>query len=153
MNRTLASLVAVAAFAVVLTGCANGPKYTEVSSSIPTLQTDQGRVYFFRSSSMFGAAIQPDIRLNDQVVGTSQPGGFFFVDRPAGQYSAATSTETDKTVSFVLDAGEVKYVRTSPSLGLLAGRIVPSLETPEAAVKELPELSYTGKALPAKQAK
>jgi len=153
MNKTLASIVIVAALAAVLTGCASGPKYAEISSSIPTLQADQGRVYFFRSSSMMGAGIQPDIRLNDQVVGTSQPGGFFFVDRPAGQYNAATSTETEKTVSFALDAGEIKYVRTSISFGLLAGRVIPSLETSEVAVKELPELSYTGNAISAKQAK
>jgi hypothetical protein len=28
----------------------------------------EGRVFFLRSASMFGAAIQPDIRLNNEVV-------------------------------------------------------------------------------------
>jgi hypothetical protein len=93
---------------------------------------------------MFGAAIQPDIRLNGQVVGESKPGGFFFVDRPAGSYIAAASTETEKTLSFALDAGETKYVRSTPSLGVMVGRVVLALETPEKAKEELSSLSYTG---------
>ena len=130
--------------AVLMTGCATGPKYAEVAQSIPTLKAEQGRIYFLRSSSIVGAAVQPEIRLNNDVVGKSQPGGFFYVDRPAGQYIAATSTETEKTLSFSLDVGEVKYVRTSPSFGLLVGRMVPTLESAEVAQKELPGLSYTG---------
>ena len=93
---------------------------------------------------MFGAAIQPDIRLNNEVVGESKPGGFFFVARPAGKYVAAAATETEKTLSFVLDSGETKYVRSSPSMGLMVGRVVLELKTPEKAKEDLASLSYTG---------
>ncbi|MDR2154837.1 MAG: DUF2846 domain-containing protein [Burkholderiaceae bacterium] len=117
-----------------------------MADSIPTLKSGQGRVYFLRSSSIVGVAIQPDVRLNGEVVGTSKSGGFFFVDRPAGNYLAAASTETEKTLSFSLAAGETKYLRMSPSIGLLVGRIVINLETPEKAKEELPSLSYTGTA-------
>lgn len=151
MKRTFLKLAAAAACAVVLAGCASGVKYQDMASAMPSLKADQGRVYFFRSSSMMGAAIQPDIRLNGEVVGSSKPGGFFYVDRPAGNYVASTSTETEKSASFVLQGGETKYLRTSPSFGLVVGRIVVELETPEKAKAELPSLSYTG-ALPAKQA-
>jgi hypothetical protein len=64
-----------------------------------------------------------------------------------------TATETEKSVSFALEAGETKYVRTSISLGLVVGRIVPSLETPENALKEIEELKYTGGADPKQAAK
>lgn len=135
----------LAGFAVSLVaGCASGVKHSEMASSIPTIKQGDGRVYFMRSASIVGAAIQPDIRLNNEVVGVSKPGGFFYVDRPAGKYVAATATETEKTLSFVLDAGETKYVRSSPSLGLMVGRIVLELETPEKAKDELSGLSYTG---------
>ena len=90
---------------------------------------------------MLGAAIQLDIRLNDTVVGESKPGSFFFVDRPAGNYTAATSTETE---SFTLDAGETKYVRTSPSFGVLVGRIIVSIEDPVKAKNEIDTLAYIG---------
>lgn len=144
MIKSLRPLLASVLMATVLVGCASGPKYAEVASAIPTIKADQGRVYFLRSASGFGAAIQPEIRLNDDVVGKSQPGGFFFVDRAAGQYTAAASTETEKTLSFTLDPGEVKYVRSSPAFGLLVGRINLRLEDKDAAQKELQELSYTG---------
>lgn len=134
------------AVASLMAGCASGVKYNEMASSIPSLKAGEGRVYFMRSASMFGAAIQPDLRLNGQVVGESKPGGFFFVDRPAGKYVAAASTETEKTLSFVLDAGETKYVRSSPSFGLMVGRVVLELETPDKAKDELGALSYTGNA-------
>jgi len=144
MKRTFLKLSAAAACLAVLAGCASGVKYQDMASAMPSLKANQGRVYFFRSSSMVGAAIQPDIRLNGEVVGTSKPGGFFFVDRPAGSYSASTSTETEKSASFALQAGETKYLRTSPSFGLMVGRILVELETPEKAKAELPSLSYTG---------
>jgi len=91
-----------------------------------------------------GAAIQPDIRLNGQVIGASKPGGFFFVDRPAGNYVASASTETEKTVSFTLQPGETKYIRSSIGFGIVAGRAVLEPETPEKAKAELGSLSYTG---------
>jgi len=143
-RRGFFRLLAAGAVGLALAGCASGVKYQSMADSIPALKGGQGRVYFMRSASMFGSAVQPEIRLNGEVVGTSRPGGFFFVDRPAGNYSAAASTETEKTLSFVLEAGETKYLRTSPSFGLLVGRIVIDLETPENALKELPSLSYTG---------
>jgi hypothetical protein len=128
--------------AALMTGCASGPKFAEISKTIPAIKAGEGRVYFFRSDSMFGAAIQPEIRLNNEVVGSSKPGGFFYVDRPAGSFSAAASTETEKTLSFTLDAGETKYVRTSPSMGVLVGRVVLQLEEPAKAQAEVEKLSY-----------
>jgi Protein of unknown function (DUF2846) len=113
-----------------------------------TLKEAQGRIYFYRSSSMFGAALQPSIKLNGEAVGKSQPGGFFFIDEPAGQYVVSTATETEKTVSFKLDAGETKYVKTSVGFGLLVGRIIPTLESADEAMKSLETLHYTGASTP-----
>ncbi|MGF6261916.1 hypothetical protein OKW49_002844 [Paraburkholderia youngii] len=144
MNKLFRALAASAFVAVVASGCASGPQYKDVASSIPTLKKAQGRIYFYRSSSMFGAAMQPAINLNGQAVGKSQPGGFFFVDEPAGQYVVSTTTETEKTLSFKLDAGETKYVKTSVGLGLLVGRIIPTLESSDEATKDIEDLHYTG---------
>jgi len=148
MKRRFA-LAALISTAALFAGCASGPKYAEMSKSIPPLKADQGRIYFFRSGSMVGAAVQPEIRLNGTVVGASKPGGFFYVDRPAGNYVAATATETEKTLSFALAAGETKYVRSSPSIGLLVGRIVLELEDPKKGQDEVETLSFTD-GLPAK---
>lgn len=143
MIKLYRTLLLAGSVALMAAGCASGPQYKEMASSIPTLGAEHGRIYFFRSGSLLGAGIQPDIKLNGTVVGKSTPGGFFYVDEPAGQYTVSTATETEKTVSFALDAGETKYVRTSVSMGLLVGRIVPSLETPETATKEIEDSKYT----------
>ena len=133
----------------VLGACASGPKFNEVKSALPTVPADQGRIYVYRSASMFGAAIQPEVKLNGDVVGKSQPGGFFFVDRPAGNYEVTTATETEKKVTFVLDKGEVKYIKTSPSFGVMVGRVIPELIDPAQGQPELEQTSYTGTPLQA----
>lgn len=126
-----------------LAGCAaSGPKMSEVKSSIPTLGADQGRIYFYRTKSIFGAAITADLRVNGDVVGRSTRGSFFYIDRPAGNYDVASSTETEKMVTFALDAGETKYVRTYVGLGILVGRIIPELVNENEAEKEMAELAY-----------
>ena len=146
MTRTFLKIAGAAAVAVLLAGCAaSGAKYDQVASGMPSLKPGHGRVFFFRSSSMFGAAVQPDIKLNGEVVGTSKPGGFFYVDRPAGNYTASAATETEKVATFSLAAGETKYLRTSPSMGLVVGRIIVELESADKAKTELASLSYTGK--------
>lgn len=133
------------ALALVLAGCAaTGPKFTEVEASMPTLQDGQGRIVFYRSSSMVGVAVQPDLKLNDQVVGTSKPGSFFFVDRSAGRYTASARTEVESSVEFELRPGETVYVRSSITMGLLVGRPDLRQETALQAMREMPTLAYIG---------
>lgn len=144
MRRSFLKLALAASVVALASGCATGIKHDQMASSLPSIKAGEGRIYFLRSASMMGAAVQPDIRLNGQVVGQSKPGGFFYVDRPAGNYLASTSTETEKTVSFTLQPGETKYIRSSISFGLMVGRVVLEPETPEKAKAELGSLSYTG---------
>ncbi|MGF6773582.1 hypothetical protein P3T18_006096 [Paraburkholderia sp. GAS199] len=144
MTKLFKTLAASALVAFVASGCASGPQYKDVAASIPTLKEAQGRIYFYRANSMFGAALQPHVYVNDQPVGKSQPGGFFYVDEPAGDYVVSTRTETKKTVSFHLDAGETKYVKTSVGFGLLVGRIIPTLESTDDATRDIVDLHYIG---------
>lgn len=144
MKRSFLKFALAGVALALVSGCASGIKHEQMAASMPSVKAGQGRIYFFRSSSMVGAAVQPEIRLNGEVVGQSKPGGFFFVDRPAGNYSAGASTETEKTVSFRLQAGETKYIRSSVGMGLVVGRVVLEPETPEKAQAELGSLSYTG---------
>ena len=135
--------------AVALTGCASGPAFKDVQSTFPKLSADQGRIYFYRESSMFGAAIQPSIKLDGVDVGTSKPGGFFYVDTKVGGHEVSTSTEVENKLTFVVANGETKYVKTSPHMGVMVGHVVPELIEPEEAKKDIVDLSYTNE----KQAK
>jgi hypothetical protein len=144
MRRSFLKFALAAAAVVMVSGCATGMKHDQMASSMPSLKAGEGRIYFFRSGSIVGGAVQPDIRLDGQVVGTSRPGGFFYVDRPAGNHLASASTETEKTVSFVLASGETKYIRSSVSMGLMVGRVVLEPEAADKALAEIGSLSYTG---------
>ncbi|WP_118185104.1 DUF2846 domain-containing protein [Paraburkholderia phosphatilytica] len=150
MKSFYRTLLLAGGAALLAAGCAaSGPQYKDVASSIPTLAPDNGRIYFLRTDSFVGAMLQPEIKLNDKVVGHSKPGGFFYVDEPAGSYTVATTTEVTKSITFNLNAGETKYVRTAVSMGVLVGHIAPSLDYPENAQAEIQSLKYTGEAAPA----
>jgi hypothetical protein len=144
--RLLSRFVLITGAALLAAGCASGPKFSEIASSIPTLKAGEGRIYFYRTS-MLGAAIQPTINLNGVAVGTSQSGGFFFVDRSPGNYEIVMASEVERKVTFVLAAGEQKYIRTSVGIGLFVGRPQAELVSAEEGRKEVSDLSYTGEAL------
>ncbi|MCC2633449.1 MAG: hypothetical protein K0S48_1335 [Ramlibacter sp.] len=144
MKRTFLKATFAAFALALLAGCATGVKHSEMAAGMPSLKAGEGRIYFYRTNSMFGAAIQPEIRLDGVVVGQSRPGGFFYVDRPAGNYVPSASTEVEKTGYITLQAGDTRYIRTSVGMGVLVGRLVFEHEEPGRARAELDALSYTG---------
>jgi hypothetical protein len=139
--KFLLAVSTVLAFA----GCAaTGPLYSEVASSIPSVPADKGRIYFFRPDTMLGAAITAEINLNGKVVGKSERASFFYVDENPGKCTVSTTTEIERQLTFVLDPGQTKYVRTSVSFGVMVGRINPELVASDAAKAEITGLHYTG---------
>lgn len=130
-----------------LSGCATGPKHQEVKAAIPAIPKEMGRIYFYRTANMIGAAIQPSVMLNGEKVGDAVPGGFFFVDRPAGNHVVTVATEVDKKASFTLEPGQERFVKLTIGLGLIAGRIIPELVDKAQADQDIATLSYTGKPL------
>ena len=143
----IARLAGTLAIGLLAAACASGPKHADVSSAIPTLKAGEGRIYFFRSNSMVGAAVQPTVLLNGQAVGDSKPGGFFFADAKAGSQEVSTSTEVEKKLTFTLEPGQTRYVRTVIGLGVFVGRVYPELVDNAAGESELKEMSYIGKPL------
>jgi len=103
-----------------------------------------GRMFFYRPAVFFGDGVQPNIKLNGIVVGASQPGGFFFVDRAPGDYEILTSTEVDEKLSLTLNEAQERYVKMSIQMGFLVGRVIPTLVDPAVGLQELKGLSYTG---------
>ena len=136
------NILALCAF-TLLAGCATGgARYADVNVGAPKLAPDRGRIYFYRTS-ILGFAIQPDIKLNGQSVGSAAPGGFFFVDRPKGNYEASSATEVESKLAFTLAAGETKYVRTSITPGIIVGHMNFELISKSVAEGELASLNQT----------
>lgn len=152
MRRWMGGLL-LAAFAACLFGCsATGPRYSEMAQSLPSLGENEGRIYFYRDS-ILGAAIQPEVTVNGQVVGKSQPGSFFFIDRPAGAYKASARTEAEGSIDIVLRPRQTAYIEMSIGMGFLVGRPAFERVAEAAGRKALPSLAYGGRMpLPATQA-
>jgi hypothetical protein len=129
---------------VTLTGCAaTGPRYVEVETNFPTLRPGYGRVLVYRPAGM-GAAVQPDVRLDGELIGKAQSEGFFFVDRAAGRHTLTTSTEVTSTVDIELSDGATAYVQFGMTMGLFVGQPRLTLQSAAAARLQLAGLAYTG---------
>jgi hypothetical protein len=138
-------LALVGSLCLVIAACSvNGPKYEDIQSSIPALSPGQGRIFFYRNGAIAGGLVRPEIRLNDEPVGHSAPGGFFFVDRPPGHYVVAATTETEVSLSLRLEAGHTLYVRSYVEVGILVGHPRFEIVTQEQWEGDLPQLSYAG---------
>lgn len=141
------SLAAVAAMAI-LTGCTSvsGTRFAQQEAVMPKLSPGQGRVYFYRVDALTGGGMNAQVKLDGGVVGDSLPGGYFFVDAPAGKHEASATTRVTRKLNFVLEPGETKYVRTKAQFEDKVGRVVPELVSAEEARRELPSLNFTGAA-------
>jgi len=121
--KTLSKLFFLFTAIIIFSGCAtSGAKYTELSPTIPT-KPDEGRIFIYRST-VLGAAIQPEVKINGEIVGSSVPKGFFYVDRSPGAYEIMTSTEVDRKLSLTLDRGQIRFVRLNISIGFLVGHVM-----------------------------
>jgi hypothetical protein len=142
--KTLFKVFLLFAAMVIFLGCAtSGAKYVELSPTIP-IKPDTGRIFIYRPS-VAGAAIQPDVKLNGEVVGSSTPYGFFYVDRAPGVYEIMTSTEVDRKLSLTLDKGQTRFVRINISIGFFVGHVYPELVDQPTGEKEIQDCRYTGK--------
>lgn len=135
-----ATLILSASF---IFSCASGPKFTKIQPNMVAESPELGRIFFYRPSA-FGAAVQPDVLLNNEKVGKAISHGFFYVDRPPGDYGVVTSTEVKRKVSFNLDRGETCFIRFSISPGFFVGHVYGELIEESKALPELKNCQYIG---------
>jgi hypothetical protein len=141
--KRLISLLVITCSAALFAGCATGPKFGEVKNSILPLAQNKGRIFFYRTS-VAGAALQPAVKLNGEEVGTAKAKGFFYVDRPAGNYEVETSTEVTRRLALTLDNDQTRYVRFKISIGFFVGHVYPELVDNQTGENEIAKCSYTG---------
>ena len=141
MKNCVRAALVIAALPLVA-ACASGPTYSALHANEPALASDSGRIYFYREGSMFGSAIQPSVDLNGSKVGEAVPGGYFYVDRPAGDYEVSTTTEKKEAVDLKLDAGQIRFVRFDVGMGVFVGHVIPSIIDPDEGAKEISDCSY-----------
>lgn len=128
---------------LLFVGCASGPKFNAIQNKIAPLNSQKCRIYFYRTT-VIGAAVQPEVRLNNAVVGTAKPKGIFFADVDPGKIEVATATEVEKKLTFTTSAGDTRYVKLTMHIGLMVGRCVPELVDENKAKEELSDLHFIG---------
>ena len=143
----LSKLVVVAVVASILAGCAtSGQKFSDAAAAAPAaakLDPNNGRIYFYRTM-LLGAAVQPVVTVNGEVVGRATPNGYFYVDRKPGAYEIVTATEVDRELTLTLDKGQTRYVKLNLSMGFIVGHVYPELMDTDVARKEIADTRYTG---------
>ena len=144
-------LLAIAALLLTTACQSSGRTYAEMvkTNAFLPIEQDKGRVFLYRYSTL-GFAIQPPLRIDGIQVGDSVAEGFFYVDLPAGEHRATAETEVEKSLAFMLNKDETVYIKQSPALGWLVGRIELEKAEPIQAKNELTELKYQKDSAPKK---
>ena len=142
--KTLAKVTFLLIFVSLMGGCASGPTYLEMAPAIRELPQDTGRIYFYRTTT-FGAPFQPEVTINNEVIGKATAQGFFYADREPGKYEIITSTEVARKLSLILEDGQTRYVRFGVSMGFFAAHVYPELVNPEVGKEEIKACKFTGK--------
>lgn len=129
----------------LMAACAtSGPTFSDLHASEPAVAPNMARIYFYRMSNFAGSAVQPSVKVNGQVVGSSVPGGYFYVDEPAGTYEISTTTEVKEDIQATVKPGETRYVRLDISMGIFVGHVAPTLVWPEQGASEITKCHYIG---------
>lgn len=143
--RSLTTMSFIGVICILLGACAtSGPKYSEATPYVAAPAAGDGRIYLYRTA-LLGMAVQPEVRINGEVVGHATPNGYFYIDRKPGTYEITTTTEVERKLSLVLDRDQTRYVRLNISMGFFVGHVYPELVDSDVGLKELQDCRYTGK--------
>jgi hypothetical protein len=81
---------AAVALLLAVANCAQLPPTSAVV--IPPIPNGAARIWFYREYEPYETLARPYVRLNEQVVAISEPGGAFYRDVPPARYSITVDT-------------------------------------------------------------
>jgi len=103
---------AATAFLSIATSCAQLPPTSAVA--IPPIPSGAARIWFYRDYEPYETLARPYVRLNEQIVGISEPGGAFYRDVPPARYSITVDTagrDVNQFAEIDLAAGQQAYAK------------------------------------------
>jgi hypothetical protein len=109
-----------------LAGCASGPKYGAIKSTISPIQADKSRITFYREAGLGGIVAVLRVYVDGVVVGSVPKGSVLSVDRAAGKHAIRFEREGILgigQVDFEIDAegGKQYFVELPPQPGCPIG--------------------------------
>ena len=84
------------------------------SVAIPPIPSGAARIWFYRAYEPHETLARPYVRLNEQVVGISEPGGAFYRDVPPARYAITVDTagrDVNQFAEIDLAAGQQVYAK------------------------------------------
>jgi hypothetical protein len=123
MNKFLVT----AAVLIGLSGCATVPSATESETksakefNIPT--TDKSGIYVYRANSSFGGALKKDVWIDDECIGETAPGVFFYHEVAANK-NHKISTESEfsaNDLNLETKGGQLYFIEQYIKMGAFVG--------------------------------
>jgi len=109
--------------AIGLSGCTgNGPQFTAAKQ--PT--KGKGILYVYRPSSLMGAGMHYDVKVDNKVIGSMDNGEYMSIELSPGRKTVSATTESTTTLPVVIQKGKMTCVRAGIGFGVVVGR--PTLE-------------------------
>jgi hypothetical protein len=94
------------------------------SVAVPPVPQGAARVWFYRDLEPYETLARPFIRMNEGVVGISEPGGTFYRDVAPGHYHVSVDsylTDFNQTRDVDLTLGQQVYFKVLPSRVICGG--------------------------------
>ncbi|MCC4800283.1 hypothetical protein BCT30_15675 [Enterovibrio norvegicus] len=111
-----------------LSGCASVPMVSDADTSAAKefkapISSDNAGIYVYRVDSAIGAALKKDVFINDECVGETAPGIFFYHEVLAGK-GTKVSTESEFSPNDLLidtEQGKLYFVEQYIKMGAFVG--------------------------------
>jgi hypothetical protein len=87
------------------------------ASVAPTIPAGMARIWIYREANAFDSTATPYLRLNDVVIGVSQPGGLLYRDVLPGSYlvtADSIGTDINQFVTVIVGPGQDAFVKVIP---------------------------------------
>jgi len=97
-------------------GCASGPKGNTVA--LPAPAGGKSRIVFYRTASPIASMDQPNVLMDGNVIGKSEPGYFSYVDVAPGTHMIECKGGDANRISVQTPPGTTAYVETSVTAGI-----------------------------------
>jgi len=109
----MSNLISRHCLILLLAGCgSHTARMEEVQPTLPALDPDLGRIYFYRVRRMEDPGrLHPPILLHGEYVGQFKPGAFLFLDVAPGDKEVAVGLDIEPKLRFTLQRGQTRYVR------------------------------------------
>jgi hypothetical protein len=118
------SLIAVAALALSLVGCASvnmGDTKQDAALKTFAIASDKAGVYIYRNETM-GAAIKMNVELNGQTIGQTAANTYLYKEVTPGKHTFTSKAENDSSIEVDAKPGTLLYIWQEVKMGVLSAR-------------------------------